>query len=115
MFTKSLLALGLIAIAGCGSAPAPDTAPEAAEPVPTEATETKQEETTITKADYDAISEGMTLAEVEELIGPGEEVSSTEFQGITTTVVQWTNDDFSNLVLTVQNGEVVSKAQSMLK
>jgi hypothetical protein len=111
--TASILA----AVVGCQAAPTPtpetttETAPD------TTATETAEpaSETVVTKADYDAISEGMSLSEVEELIGPGEEMSSTEFEGITTTTVMWSNPDFSNLVLTIQNGEVVSKAQSMLE
>jgi hypothetical protein len=115
MIIKFIAAAALISLVGCGFAPT-ESEPAATTPAETEAEAVEPAtETIVTMVDYEAITEGMTLAEVEELIGPGEEMSSSEFEGITTSAVMWQNPDFSNLVLTIQNGEVASKAQSMLK
>lgn len=71
---------------------------------------------TVTKADYEKIQSGMTLAEVEQLLGrPGEEINSNEIGGFKTQGFIWKNQDFSNLTLVIQNGAVTSKAQTNLK
>ncbi len=72
------------------------------------------------KADYEQVKTGMTLAQVEQALGAkGEEVSSSDMEmmgkTVTTAVYIWKNPDFSNATVTLQDGKVAAKAQTNLK
>ncbi|WIF95022.1 DUF3862 domain-containing protein [Caminicella sporogenes] len=64
---------------------------------------------------YNKIQNGMTYEEVVNILGEGEEVSSSEVAGIKTAIYQWVNNDGSNMNVTIQDGKVISKAQYGLK
>lgn len=69
----------------------------------------------ITLEQYKQIETGMSYEKVVEILGQGEEVSSSEVSDIKTTMYQWINSDGSNISVTLQNEKVVSKAQAGLK
>lgn len=74
----------------------------------------------ITQAVYSQVKPGMTLTEVETVVGiKGKEVSSstTELAGQTTTVQTylWSNTDGTNMSLSFINGKLSSKAHFGLK
>lgn len=71
------------------------------------------------KTDYAKIKTGMTYQEMVRAVGrePKEvSQSETEFMGnqIRTVIYSYSNPDFSNAVITVQNGVVKSKSASRL-
>ncbi|MEO0457340.1 MAG: hypothetical protein AAF152_12285 [Cyanobacteria bacterium P01_A01_bin.114] len=69
-----------------------------------------------TLSEYEQIASGMTQAEVESILGKGEEISRVGIEGTPKTVMyQWTNADGGNMNVTLQGGEVVQKAQFGLK
>ena len=73
---------------------------------------------TVTQANYDKIENGMTLAEVEAILGKGEEQASSNFGGggisMEGKAMVWQN---RNEIISVVflNGEVMSKAQMGLR
>ena len=70
----------------------------------------------VTKAEYDAVREGMSYAEVAKIIGnPGEETVSNSLGGIKTEMYSWVNSDGSNMNAMFQDGELVTKAQFGLR
>jgi hypothetical protein len=71
----------------------------------------------VTLAGYNAITEGMSGAEVWEILGPpSEELSSTTIGGVTTKMFMWKADKWGgNMNAMFQNGRLVSKAQFGLK
>ncbi|HIK42144.1 hypothetical protein [Thermoleptolyngbya sp. M55_K2018_002] len=69
----------------------------------------------VTKAEFDQVQPGMTLAEVEAILGKGEEISRSAIAGTETVMYQWTNADFSNANAMFQDGKLISKSQAQLK
>lgn len=72
-------------------------------------------ENKITKDMYEKIEAGMTIDEVESVLGKGEETAKTEAAGITIVNYQWTNSDGSNIQIIFQEGKVNTIAQAGLK
>ena len=71
---------------------------------------------TITNADFIEIGTGWNYDRVKSVLrNDGKEVSRVELGGISTVVYQWTNTDGSNVIITFQDGKLVSKAQAGLK
>lgn len=76
----------------------------------------------VTRANYDEIKTGMSYSEVVDIIGSeGDEAASTSMEGvegvmpsITTKIYSWQNSDGSNMNVTFQNDEMISKAQAGL-
>ena len=69
----------------------------------------------ITLEQYSNIENGMTLEEVENILGQGEENASTEAGGVIVKSYQWTNKDGSNIQIMFQDGKVNTKAQAGLE
>lgn len=72
-----------------------------------------QEGEKVTLAQYEQVAQGMTLEEVEAVLGKGEESSRVALEGIGETVnYTWYGEPFgSNMVLTFQDGKLTSKVQ----
>lgn len=68
---------------------------------------------TVTKAGYDALRDGMSIAQAESVLGcKGEEISSSNFSGIVTVMLIWEGDGFgANMNAMFQNNALISKAQ----
>lgn len=62
-------------------------------------------------AEYQRVQPGMSLSEVEAILGRGTEVSRTQ----TTVVFVWRNFDRSSMTATFENSDLKSKAQYDLK
>ena len=66
----------------------------------------------VTMDEFTRIREGMTYAQVRDIIGAaGTELSRTTMLGTTTIMYGWTNRDFSNMNAMFQDDALVSKAQ----
>ena len=66
----------------------------------------------VTKAEFDAVREGMTYQEVVRIIGAsGELQSSSDLAGIKTVMYSWMNANGSNMNAMFQNDKLVQKAQ----
>lgn len=72
-------------------------------------------ENLVTKEMYDKVEIGMTLEQVKNILGEGEETVNSETAGIATTCYQWANDDGSNIQIIFQDGVVNTMAQAGLK
>jgi hypothetical protein len=70
-----------------------------------------------TKAAYDALKTGMSIAAAEAVIGcAGEEISSSEMAGYKTVMLMWSGNSFGgNMNAMFQNDEMITKAQFGLK
>ncbi len=113
---KNLLVPALVAIAlvGCSTAPQASTASNSSQAAKSDQAKT------FSKAQYDKVQNGMTLAEVQKVFGAdGKEVTQSESevmgQKMVMAVHTWQNPDFSNASVTFQNGKVAGKAQINLK
>lgn len=107
LFLTAIALSGLLV--GC-AAPAPTT--DAAAPAPAPAAPETAPASALTMANFEAIETGMTREQVEEILGPGEELSSSDIGGISTVLIQWTeNNGMKNMNVTIQDGKVVGKAQ----
>lgn len=72
--------------------------------------------TSITLPDYIEISEGWSYDRVKVLLKvDGIEQASNEIGGVKTIIYKWQNSDGGNILLTFQDGKLVSKAQAGLK
>lgn len=118
MFTKLFAAVGFVVVvlsilvcAGAGDRRADDPTPPT--PSPGRASRTAA----VTLAEYDAVKVGMSLAEVERVIGArGVEQSRNEIAGVETVLVEWRNGDgLSAMNAIFQGGELVQKSQVGLK
>lgn len=70
----------------------------------------------VSLADYNAITEGMSYAEVKNIIdSPGVELSRSDVAGYSTVLYAWQNEDGSNMNAMFQNGSLVTKAQFGLR
>jgi hypothetical protein len=69
------------------------------------------DQSTVEYSEYKQVRNGMSLKQVRKIIGFGgkESVSSGSYK-----IVDWANDDGSNMSVTFRNGRVVSKAQAGL-
>jgi hypothetical protein len=72
---------------------------------------------TINKAAFEKISVGMTLAEVEKIIGEeGLLVGTNIINGRKTQIYKWSSDNFSSYIdVTIENGKVAEKKDKNLK
>lgn len=108
----ALCLLGLLFVGGCVALMAVvGTAPEVIDSVQ------EQMQPIATKAEYDAIRDGMSYAEVAEIIGTaGEETASGGAEaGFDTKMYSWQNPDGSNMNAMFQNDRMIQKAQFGLK
>lgn len=66
---------------------------------------------------YDRVSTGLSLAQVEQVIGcKGEEIATSTFADVTTTMVSWRGHDLgASMNATFQNDALVGKAQFGLR
>ncbi|MFC1688094.1 hypothetical protein ACFL07_00355 [Pseudomonadota bacterium] len=66
----------------------------------------------VTMAEFNRIENGMTYAQVRQIIGAsGEEISRSDLAGYTTVMYTWTNSNGSNMNAMFQNGGLITKAQ----
>jgi hypothetical protein len=94
-------------------APSPLALPEP--PAPSR----RERQAVVTKAEYDQLEDGMSQAAAEAVIGaPGTEISSVVMPAVEgvmeetrTVMLQWQNEDASNMNAMFQNDRLVSKAQ----
>lgn len=70
----------------------------------------------ITLAEYDQLTPGMHLLDVEHHIGTGQEIRRQPVQGdVVTTTYEWQNPDGSRLIATFQDMKLTGNAQAGLK
>lgn len=71
----------------------------------------------LTKASFEKVKTGMTLDDVEKLMGEkGMLVSTMDINGRKTQIYKWSNNDFSSYIdVTIENGKVVEKKDKGLK
>lgn len=98
----------LIAIAILSACAPQSTEPTITTPEPAPETTESTDDKRVTLADYEALEMGMTLADVEEILGTGTEVSRSEVAGIESRIVQWVNPGGANITIALTNDEVTS-------
>jgi hypothetical protein len=64
-----------------------------------------------TLAQFDQVTNGMTLAQVEAIAGVGELTVDQDIAGYTGQIYQYVNPDGSNMMMQYQNGLLIQKAQ----
>jgi hypothetical protein len=71
----------------------------------------------LTKAAFEKIKVGMTLAEVEKMLGDeGMLVSTMDVNGRKTQTYKWSNDNFTSYIdVVIENGKVAEKKDKGLK
>jgi hypothetical protein len=78
--------------------------------------ESKKDERVITYQEFNKIKDGMTLKQVQTIVGDsGTEDSSTSFGGTKMASYLFSNSDFSSATVMFHNGKVDSKMQFSLK
>lgn len=77
--------------------------------------ETQQQDSKINYDNFLKIEMGISYEEVVALLDEGVEQSSSEIEGIKTTMYTWNGKGLSNMNVTIQNGIVTAKAQFGLK
>jgi hypothetical protein len=103
-----------LTVAGCQAAPPiqPVASKASAQPASPSATSSAP---ALSMSQYEAIKTGMSLKEVEAIVGsPGKETFSSEIGGIKTAAYIW-QGGASNLTVTFQGDRVTSKAQFNLQ
>lgn len=73
--------------------------------------EPKKQDTKITYENFLNVKMGQSYDEVKEILGEGNESSSSEISDIKTTIYNWNSKGLGNIIITIQNGEVKGKAQ----
>ncbi len=74
------------------------------------------EEADLTLAKYNQIKNGMSLDEVQEIIGSdGKEVSSSEIGRYKTVTQKWDGDNYAYIICTFQNDKLMFKSQGGIK
>ena len=69
----------------------------------------------VTAEAFGGVEEGMTYAQVVEIVGAeGTAIGQSTLAGTTTVLYQWANPDSSNMSATFQNGVLIGKTQSGL-
>ena len=72
--------------------------------------------TTVTRAAFEGLYNGIPYPVAVEIIGaPGQELSRSDVEGVSTVIYAWKNADGSNMNAMFQNGRLVQKAQFGLK
>lgn len=112
----------LVLISGCDAPSATDTSPEPVTQAPQDkaveagnAAGAEASDAGVTRANYDRLKTGMTLAEVSAILGgPAEQVTETEAGGTTMSIHTWTEGMLSGkaLILTFTDGKLDSKTQT---
>lgn len=70
----------------------------------------------VTLAGYNRIQDGMSYAQVVQILGKsGQEISSNNIAGFKTVMYQWDDGSFGNMNAIFQNGALTSKSQLGLK
>jgi len=71
----------------------------------------------LNKSSFEKIKVGMTLGEVEKMLGDeGMLVSTMDVNGRKTQIYKWSNDNFTSYIdVTIENGKVVEKKNKGLK
>jgi len=88
----------------------------AAEPEPASTTAPARPSSGLTYENYLRLKEGMTYAEVVEILGTtGEELSRSDIAGYTTVMYSWQKWTGANMNAMFQNGRLVTKAQFGLR
>ncbi|MEM7066310.1 MAG: hypothetical protein AAF572_24475 [Cyanobacteria bacterium P01_B01_bin.77] len=66
---------------------------------------------------FEQIQNGMSLEEVETILGPGRETTSQDIDDVQISVYRWQDPNFSNITirLIVQNGVVTAKTHTDLE
>lgn len=109
----SILILGLcfFSLAACGSNGSNSSVQSS------QSTEHKSDAGYATMEKFNQIQNGMTYAQVQQIMGSaGEVMSDSEIAGYKTTIYVWkAKDGISNMNVTIQNDAVQSKAQVGLK
>lgn len=62
-----------------------------------------------TQANYDKVQNGMTVSQVEGLLGPGAKQAGGMLGGLTGDVYQWKTPDSKTISVTFKDGKVVTK------
>jgi hypothetical protein len=76
---------------------------------------TAPEDLKITLTEFEQINQGMTIEEVESIIGvPGKLIANSSVGEVTGQVYSWKNAKGSNAIIEFRNGKVVAKAQAGL-
>lgn len=65
----------------------------------------------ITLEKFEQIKNGMNRSEVEEILGPGSEISNSKSAGKTYTMYQWSGDKFANVMVNFTDDKVTGKSQ----
>ena len=74
------------------------------------------EKTVLTMSKFNKIKTGMSYDDLVKILGTeGDQVSSSEAGGYTTVTYKWAGDNFTYVIITVQNGKVMFKSQANLK
>jgi hypothetical protein len=60
----------------------------------------------LTKEKADKIKTGISRSEVESILGPGEEVSTSKGGGLTFVVMKWSDSKYNYIIITFRNGKV---------
>lgn len=97
------------------SIPAP---PPAATPFGTNTSEspTKSGNASLTKANYEQIKNGMSYKQVVDILGSeGSEMSNSEIGKYKTVTYKWDSDNYSYIIVTIQNDKLMFKSQNGLK
>lgn len=96
------------------SSPSPSPAPSATStPGTTAANKTTSAD--LTKEKGDKIKTGLSRSEVESILGPGEEVSTSKGGGLTFVVMKWTDSKYNYMVITFKNGKVYTSTNGITK
>ena len=121
-----VLCIGILIVIGC-SCPNMDKLQKdlekgSASPSPTSSptfgtnTESKGDKASLTLDKYNQIKNGMSLEDVQEIIGSdGAEVSSSEIGKYKTVTQKWEGDNYSYIICTFQNDKMMFKSQGSLK
>ncbi|NDL68466.1 DUF3862 domain-containing protein [Anaerotalea alkaliphila] len=72
-------------------------------------------EKAVTAAMFDKIGEGMEMQEVVDILGPGTERMLVVVDGREEVMMGWDNDDGGGISVTLLDGKVIKKTDSMLK
>lgn len=93
----------------------PPLAPGLSDPNQTTATPSASEADRITLAEFNQIQKGMTIRQVEEIIGaPGKLIAQSKIGSVNGEVYSWKNPHGSNAIIEFKNDRVVAKAQAGL-
>lgn len=68
-----------------------------------------QESAAALTASYEQVQEGMSINQVEAIMGPGTEVTATNIAGVETTVLKWEDGFYNSAQMTFINGALNSK------